>query len=108
MNRKHAWGLTAILLLCGATLIGWNLRDPDRAFREPKSVERDVTLDQVPPAVQETIKRVSAGAKIEDIQEDRKGDVTKYEIDVIRGKTKTEFEIAVDGSVIEQESKKLK
>ena len=108
MNGKLTLAIGVMLLICGFALIGWNLRDPDRDYREPPSEERTVTLEQIPLAVQATIKRVSAGAAIEDIQEERKGDTTTYEVDVIRANTKIEFEIAEDGSIIEQESKKLK
>jgi hypothetical protein len=95
-------------LLCGIALISWNLRDPDRSFREPPSVERVVTVEQIPEAAQATVKRISAEGAIEGIREDRKGNQVTYEVDVIRGNTKTEFEISADGSVIEQKSKKRK
>jgi hypothetical protein len=100
--------MAVVLVLGGVTLIGWNMRDPDRAFREPPSVERVVTLKETPQAVQETIKRISADGTIEDVKEDRKGNTTTYEVDVIRDNTKTEYEISADGLVIEQESKKRK
>ena len=108
MSRRLKWVVGVVLLLCGFALIGWNMRDPDRSFREPASVERVVTLEQIPEAVQAAVKRVSAGGKIEDIQEDRKGNATTYEVDVIRGDMKTEYEISLDGVVLEEESKKRK
>jgi hypothetical protein len=108
MNRKSKLIAGVILLVCGIALIGWNMRDPDRDFREPPEEERDITLDQTPPRVQAAIHRVTAGSRIEEIKEERRGSVTKYEVDTIRGDLKTEFEFNEDGSLSKQKSKKVK
>ena len=108
MNTKQKWAVALVLLAGGGALIGWNLRDPDRGKREPVEEERELPIAQTPAAVQATIKRVSAGGKIEEVQEEREGDRVTYEVDVIKGDTKTEYEISVDGSVIKEKSKKLK
>ena len=109
MKRNHKIILAIVLTACGLALIGWNLRDPDAAYREQPTVEAVVTIQQVPPAVKATIERLTkAGGTIEDIQEERSGDEVKYELDVIHGNTKTEYEILPDGSIGEQKSKKIK
>jgi hypothetical protein len=108
MNRKSKLIAGVILLVCGIALIGWNLRDPDRDYREPPEHERVLTLDQTPARVQSAIKRVAAGARIEEIKEERRGSVTKYEMDMIRGDVKSEVEFNEDGSVLKQKSKKVK
>jgi uncharacterized membrane protein YkoI len=108
VNSKHKWVVALVLLAAGTALIAWNLRDPDRAYREPPEDERIVSTEQTPLPVQATIKRLSAGGKVEEIKEEREGGRTKYEVEVVRGDTKTEFEIAEDGSVTKQKSKKLK
>jgi hypothetical protein len=105
-NRKIAAGV--ILLAVGVGLICWNLRDPDRAYREQPKQERVVTAEQMPLPVQATVRRVSAGSKVEEIKEKRHNGMTTYEVDSIRGDTKTEVKIAEDGSVIKQKSKKVK
>jgi uncharacterized membrane protein YkoI len=107
MNRNRKLLMGAVFLILGLGLIGWNLRDPDRAYREPEEQERNVTMEQVPKPVQAAISRLTAGGgKIEEIKEEREGGTTTYEVDTIRGDTKTEFEIAEDGSVLKQKSKK--
>ena len=109
MNRNRKLLAGVVLLVLGLGLIGWNLRDPDRAYREPEEVERNVTLEQVPRPVKASIDRLMAGGgKIEEIKEEREGATTTYEVETIRGDTKTEFEIAEDGSVLKQKSKKTR
>lgn len=111
MKRTHKIGAAAVMIVCGLLLIGWNFRDPDAAYREPQEpkVETVVTLETVPPAIRATVERLlKSGGKLEDIQEERKGDEVKYEVDIISANTKTEYEIAPDGTVTGQKSKKLK
>jgi hypothetical protein len=109
MKRNHKFLLAIMLIACGIALIGWNLRDPDAAYREPPKVETVVAVQQVPPAVQAAIQRIiKAGGVLEDIQEERRGSEMKYEVDIISGNTKTEYEISPDGTVVEQKTKKLK
>jgi hypothetical protein len=108
MNRKSKLIAGILLLLCGAALIGWNMRDPDAGFREPPKQERAVTASEVPLAVQSAIKRVSAGGKIEKILEKRRGEQVTYEVDLIHQNLKTEFKFHEDGSVVKQKTRKLK
>jgi hypothetical protein len=108
MSRKSKVIAGVILLVCGIALIAWNLRDPDRAYREPPKEERVVTLEQTPLPVQSAIQRVSAGSKIEEIKEKRRGGPATYEVDVIRGDVKTKISFHEDGSVAKEKSKKLK
>jgi hypothetical protein len=109
MKPTHKILIAGVLIVCGIALIGWNMRDPDAAYREQPKVETIVTLQQVPAAVQGTIQRVmKAGDKLEDIQEERRGSETKYEVDIISGNTKTEYVLSPNGTVIKQKSKTLK
>jgi hypothetical protein len=108
VSRKHKWAIAVVLIACSIALIAWNLRDPDRAYREPPKEERVVTLDAVPQPVQETIRRLAKGGKIEQIKEKQQGAKTTFEADVTLGDTKTELKLAEDGSVIKEKSKKLK
>jgi hypothetical protein len=89
-------------------LIGWNLRDPDRAYREQPKEKRQVTFEQTPLPVQAAIKQASAGGKIEEILEEHQAGITTYKADVVVGDTKTELKLGEDGSVIKRKSKKFK
>ena len=109
MKRNHKIVAAAILIVCGVALIGWSLRDPDAAYREQPKTETVVTLENTPPAIRATIDRLlKSGGKLEEIQEERQGNEVEYEVDIISGNTKTEYEISIDGTVLDQKSKKLK
>jgi hypothetical protein len=109
MKRNHKIVFAAILTLCGMALIGWSLRDPDADYREQPKTETVITADQLPSPVQATIQRLTKpGVKIEDIQEERRGNELTYEVDIISGNTKTEYKISPDGTVLKEKSKKLK
>ena len=105
-NKKIAVGVTMSVL--GLGLIAWSTRDPDAAYREPKQVEKVITAGELPAPVQETLKRVvAAQGKVTEVQEESRGDMRHYEIKVVIGNTQTKYEIAPDGTVIEQKSKQL-
>jgi uncharacterized membrane protein YkoI len=109
MKRNHKIFAGVFLLLCGAGLIGWSLRDPDAAYREQPKVETVVTRQQVPPAIQATIDRLlKSGGTLAEIQEERQGNEVEYEVEIISGNMKTEYELSADGKVTEQKSKTLK
>ena len=108
MTRNTKIGAAVIMFALGIALIAWNMRDPDAAYREPKQVEKVITAAELPAPVQETLKRVAGQGKVIEVQEESKGDKLHYEIKVVSGKTQTKYEIATDGSIIEQESKQLK
>ena len=109
MTRNAKIVVAVALIVAGLALIGWNLRDTDAAFREQPKVETVLTTEQLPPAVQATVQRlIKSGGKIEEIQEERQGDEVDYEVDIIRGNTKTEYEISADGTITDQKSKELK
>jgi hypothetical protein len=107
MNRKRKLVAGIVLLVLGVGLIGWNLRDPDAAYREPPKHERVITQAEMPPPVQATLKRVAGDGKIKQIKEKRQGGTTYYSVDSIRGDKKTEVKIAEDGTIMKQKSKKL-
>jgi uncharacterized membrane protein YkoI len=104
-NRKIAAGL--VMFVLGLGLIAWNMRDPEAAYREPPQVEKIITAEQLPPPVQETLKRISQSGKVAEIQEESRGEKLHYEVKIVSGNTQTKYEIASDGSITEQKSKKL-
>ena len=74
-------------------------RDDDRDEREV-----EVTLDQLPPAVRETVSRESGGAPVGKImREDEKGK-TVYEAMITKGGKTWEVEIDEGGNVLEREA----
>ena len=108
MSNTHKGIVGGALVLCGLALIGWNLRDPDRAYREQPKEKRPLTMEQLPMPVQSAIKQASAGGKIEQILQEHQGATTSYKADLVLGDTKTELKLSEDGSVIKRKSKKLK
>ena len=109
MNSRHKVVFASVAMVGGIGLIGWNFRDKDSAYREPPEVERQMKVEEVPAPVQAAIKKLSAGGgTIEEIKEERQGPEVKYEVEIVKGVIKTEYELAPDGSILEQESKKLK
>jgi hypothetical protein len=108
MTNRNKWILAVALLLVGACLIGWNLRDPDRAYREVRIPDEAVTLEQVPPPVRSTIKREGAGGELRElVRENEQGTIT-YEVEIAVGGRKLELDVAEDGSIVKRELKKLK
>ena len=107
MQRNHKLIAGIVLLVLGTCLIGWNLRDPDAAYREPPKQERVITQAEMPPPVQATLKRVVADGKVAEMKEKRQGGTTYYSVHSIRGNQKTEVKIAEDGSIMKQKAKKL-
>ncbi len=108
MSNTHKGIVGGALVLCGLALIGWNLRDPDRAYREQPKEKRAVTFEQIPLPVQAAIQQARASGKIQEILEEHQGGTTTYKADLVLGDTKTELKLAEDGSVIKRKSKKLK
>jgi hypothetical protein len=88
MSRIKILSLVALL---GATLSG--------AWAED---EKELTIDQVPEAVKAAILKAADGAKIEEIEQVKKG----YEAEWLSadGKTETEITVSADGTVLKTES----
>lgn len=109
MKRNHKIVLAVVLILGGIALIAWNLRDPDAAYREQPEVETVLTLQQLPPAVHDAVQRLmKAGDKLDEIKEEREGSEVKYEVEIISGSRKFEYELSPDGTILEQKSKAIK
>jgi hypothetical protein len=109
MKRNHKIVIAVILIVCGVALIGWSFRDPDAGYYEQPKVETVVTVQQVPARVQATIQRLTtAGSTLKEIQEERRGDELKYDVEFVSGNTKTDYKISPDGTIVKQKSKKLK
>jgi len=108
MKRNHKIIAGVVMLACGVALIAWNMRDPDAAYHEQPKIEKVVTIQEVPSPVQATIERLVASGKLHEIQQESRGSKVKYDVEIISGDTKTKYEVAPDGSIVEKKSKKLK
>jgi hypothetical protein len=62
--------------------------------------EVKVTIEQTPPAVQETIKRELVGARLEDIARTKRNGKTVYETDIIKDGRKWEVVVGEDGQIV--------
>ena len=89
-----------LILLAAAPLIAAGCA---ASKHEKEENEVEVTLDQVPEAVRETISRESGGAPVGKIaREDEKGK-TVYEAMITKGGKTWEVEIDESGKVLERE-----
>jgi len=92
---RRAFALLAGLTICVA---GCNTSHSER---EENEVE--VTLDQVPPAVRDTISRESGGAPVGKIERGVEKGKTVYEADITKGTKTTEIKVDESGKVIGRE-----
>jgi uncharacterized membrane protein YkoI len=89
----------AMILLAGIPLIAAGCASHQR---EKEENEVEVTLDQLPPAVRDTITRESGGAPVGKIErEDEKGKAV-YEAMITKGGKTWEIEIDESGKVLER------
>ena len=94
---------TALVLIAGLSLAATGCNSSNR---EPEEPEVEVTLDQVPPAVRETLSRESGGAPVGKIErEDEKGK-TVYEAMITKGGKTWEIEVDEGGKVLAREEAK--
>ncbi len=72
--------------------------------KEGRETEVKVTLDQVPAAVKATIEKEGQGAKVEEIEKETEDGKTVYSVEFLKGKEKSEIEVAEDGKVLAREA----
>jgi hypothetical protein len=65
--------------------------------------EQTVSLDSVPQAVREGIQKHLNGATVREIEREAEHGRTVYEVEAVRDGKRIEFEVAEDGSIVEQE-----
>lgn len=63
---------------------------------------KDVSLEQLPPAVRATVERETKGGQIKDIEEDREAGRLIYEVELILNGQEYELDIAADGTLLER------
>jgi uncharacterized membrane protein YkoI len=72
------------------------------------SVTKDVTIDDVPKAVKETMLKEAGANKIEDIEVITEGDKTTYEAEWIDNGKEVDLKVSPDGKIISKESGEVK
>ncbi len=68
----------------------------------PIALADDVTMDQLPEAVRQTIQQEIGSAQIGEIERDREGGRTYYEVEFTENGRRYELDIAEDGRVIQR------
>jgi uncharacterized membrane protein YkoI len=88
-----------ILTLAGTLFLGGSAN----AFADIGSKEQKMTMAELPPAVQETIKKQANGAKIEKIEKETAKDGTViYEAEIKRKGRNIEIKVAPDGTLLDR------
>lgn len=101
------WRCGLLLLVMGLTLALW-ISIPQASYSaEAEENEQKVTLDQTPAAVQETIKRETAGGSIQEIEKETEDGKTVFEAEFTKDGKEFELKVAEDGKVlgVEEEGK---
>ena len=75
--------------------------DDDGKFLE---IEESMKMENLPPAVQETVKAESAGGKIKELVLETEKGKTFYEVEFEKDGKEYEVKIAEDGTVLERET----
>jgi uncharacterized membrane protein YkoI len=66
----------------------------------PTAFADDVTFDELPPPVQQTVQREVGDGQITDVDEEKEGDVQVFEVEFTRGNQEYELEVAPDGTLL--------
>jgi len=104
-GTRFAFLFTAAALAMPMSMPVWAVEKQD-AKQETEAEDNGVELkmDDLPAAVQKTLKREAGDGKIEEVEKETKKGKTVYEADVIIDGDKYEIQIAENGKLI---SKKL-
>ena len=95
--RKMAVALLAGTLGLGG--VGRAVADEDEGSHEHQSV----TMAEVPPAAQKTLRKEAKGGKIEELRkETRKDGTMAYEAEIVKNGKGTDIEVSADGKVLER------
>ncbi len=88
--------LLALLLTCCVACLGCS----ELAAVETDDAEENVKLEDCPQAVQDTLKKASAGGKIEEIAKETENGKVVYEADVVIDGDEYEVKVADDGKLL--------
>ena len=88
------------VLVIGLVLLPFSAAAGD-LDREQKCVERDVTLDELPPAVKAVILEAAGAHKIRELEEVTRPDGIVYEAEWLVDEKEFEIEVTADGTVLD-------
>ncbi|MCL6519898.1 MAG: hypothetical protein K6T99_08700 [Armatimonadetes bacterium] len=93
------WRVALIVLLGVMLLLGFSALAFSKAGDKAKN-EKQVTLDQCPPAVQDTIKAWASGGVIKEIERETKNAKTIYEAEILKDGKTIKIKVAEDSTLI--------
>jgi hypothetical protein len=68
----------------------------------PAYAGEDVKLDELPPAVKQTVERETKGAIVKEIERDEEDGKIVYEVDYTKGGNRWEMHVGATGKVLSQ------
>ncbi len=71
-------------------------------FSVPAYADEQVKLDELPPAVKQTVERETKGALVRDIERDTEGGKTVYEVEYTKAGTAWEIHVGETGKVLKR------
>jgi hypothetical protein len=89
-----------ITVAADGKLLGKKTEPADDDEEDGGKNEKEVTLDQVPAAVQATILKEAGDHKVTEVQEVTRGDVRTYEAEWVVGGDEVEVTVAADGKFL--------
>jgi uncharacterized membrane protein YkoI len=89
--------LLALMLTCSVACLGCAVLAAEEA---QDSKEEKVKLEDCPQAVQDTLKKASAGGKIEEIEKETENGKVVYEAEVVIEGDEYEVKVADDGKLL--------
>ena len=93
----------ALSLVTCLTLIATGCSTSNRDREDDDGREVEVTLDQLPPAVRDTLSRESGGAPVGKVMRENENGKTLYEAMITKGGKTWELEVDEAGNVVERE-----
>jgi hypothetical protein len=98
MNVK-AWIVIGSVSLA---LVGCNASNQHKENEKEEGNEVQITADQLPPAVRDTMQRESGGAALTKVEKETKEGKTSYEADTTIGGKEYELKVAEDGTLLKK------
>jgi hypothetical protein len=83
-------------------LVGCNASNQHKEQEKEEGNEVQITTDQLPPAVRDTMQRESGGAALTKVEKETKEGKTAYEADTTIGGKNYEIKVAEDGTLLKK------
>lgn len=93
------WREALVVPISAVSLLGFSVLAFSGKIDKGES-EEQVTLEQCPPAVQDTIKAQASGGVIMEIEKETKNGKTIYEAEILKDGKTIEIKVAEDGTLI--------